>query len=275
MGYECVTALGKIKEYLAGAAVVAFDFETSPLEGYRAEERAALDAHKAEITGVSFSVSEGSGIYVPFRHRVGRNIRKPEAVMEYLQAALFGNVEVIKIAHNLSFESMFLYALGVVVQAPVYDTIAAAQLTLKSGTAFRGLSDSGLKTLVPLLFGVELPDFRTVTDGRFFDELSPQDGETVRYACADSDYALRLYYLFNDWFDRYLPRHRFLVEQVESPTAVFCGIMRYNGLVLDQAAMEERQREADGRIAEIREEIAFLIGDVNIGANASASAFKN
>ena len=89
MGYECVTALGKIKEYLTGAEVVAFDFETSPLEGYRAEERAALDAHKAEITGVSFSVSEGSGIYVPFRHRAGRNIRKPEAVMEYLQAALF------------------------------------------------------------------------------------------------------------------------------------------------------------------------------------------
>ena len=40
-------------------------------------------------------------------------------------------------------------------------------------------------------------------------------------------------------------------------------------------AVEERQREADGRIAEIREEIAFLIGDVNIGANASTSAFKN
>lgn len=275
MGYECVTALGKIKEYLAGAEIVAFDFETSPLEKYRAEERAALDAHKAEITGMSFSVSEGSGIYVPFRHRAGRNIRKPEAVMEYLQAALFGNMEVIKIAHNLSFESMFLYALGVVVQAPVYDTIAAAQLTLKSGTAFRGLSDSGLKTLVPLLFGVELPDFATVTDGSFFDELSPQDGETVRYACADSDYALRLYHLFNDWFDRYLPKHRYLVEQVESPTAVFCGIMRYNGLVLDQAAMEARQQEADGRIAEIREEIAFLIGDVNIGANASTSAFKN
>ena len=107
MGYECVTALGKIKEYLAGAEIVAFDFETSPLEKYRAEERAALDAHKAEITGMSFSVSEGSGIYVPFRHRAGRNTRKPEAVMEYLQAALFGNMEVIKIAHNLSLSPCF------------------------------------------------------------------------------------------------------------------------------------------------------------------------
>ena len=45
----------------------------------------------------------------------------------------------------------------------------------------------------------------------------------MQYACADSDFALRLYHLFNDWFDRYLPRHRFLVEQVESPTAVYCG----------------------------------------------------
>lgn len=197
MSYSCVTTLNNIKEYLAGAAVVAFDFETSPKEAYRTEERAALDAHKADITGVSFSVSEGSGIYVPLRHKTGRNIQNPEAVLEYLRQALFENATVIKVAHNLSFEAMFLYAQSVIVQPPVYDTIAAAQLTLKSNTAFRGLSDSGLKTLVPQLFGVELPDFLTVTDGRFFDELSPQDTETVRYACADSDYALRLYHLFN------------------------------------------------------------------------------
>lgn len=275
MDYSCVTDHGKIKDYLAGAAVVAFDFETSPMEAYRAEEKAALDAHKATITGVSFSVSEGSGIYVPLRHKTGRNIERPEEVMGYLQGVLFENATVIKVSHNLSFEAMFIYALGMVVQAPVYDTIAASQLTLKSATAFRNLSDSGLKTLVPQLFGVELPDFATVTDGRFFDELSPQDAETVRYACADSDYALRLYHLFNGWFDRYLPKHRFLVEQVESPTAVYCGIMRYNGILMDQAAMEAKQAEAEGRLAKIREEIAFLIGDVEIGANASTSAFKS
>lgn len=274
MNYSCVTTLSKIKEYLAGAAVVAFDFETSPKEAYRTEERAALDAHKADITGVSFSVSEGSAIYVPLRHKTGRNIQKPEAVMAYLRGTLFENAVVIKVAHNLSFEAMFLYALGMVVQAPVYDTIAAAQLTLKSNTAFRGLSDSGLKTLVPQLFGVEMPDFETVTAGRFFDELSPQDAETIRYACADSDYALRLYHLFNSWFDKYLPKHRFLVEQIESPTAVYCGLMRYNGLLMNQAAMEAKQAEAEKRIAEIREEIAFMIGDVEIGANASTSAFK-
>ena len=132
---------------------------------------------------------------------------------------------MIKVAHNLAFESMFLYALGVVVQPPCYDTIAAAPLTLKSGTAFRSLSDSGLKTLVPQLFHVELPEFMTVTGGRFFDELDPQDKETVRYACADSDFALRLCHLFNGWFDKYLPKHRRRVEQVESPTAVYLSLI--------------------------------------------------
>ena len=51
--------------------------------------------------------------------------------------------------------------------------------------------------------------------------------------------------------------------------------MRYNGLRMDQAAMEAKQAEAEKRIAEIREEIAFRMGDVEIGANASTSAFKN
>ena len=85
MDYTCVLTLNKIKAYLAGAAVVGFDFETSPLDEYRDEDRAALDAHKAAITGVSLSVSEGSGIYVPLRHRTGKNILKPEAVMAYLK----------------------------------------------------------------------------------------------------------------------------------------------------------------------------------------------
>lgn len=274
MDYRCVTALIEIHAYLDGAGVVAFDFETSPSDAYRGEEKAALDAHKAEITGVSFSVAEGSAIYVPLRHRTGRNAETPEKVMAALNQAVFGNSNVIKVAHNVAFEAMFLYALGIVVQPPCYDTIAAAQMTLKSNTAFRSLGDSGLKTLVPELFGVELPSFGDVTAGRFFDELDPQDEETVRYACADSDYALRLYRLFNGWFDRYLPKHRFIVEHIESPTAVYCGFMKYSGLPVDRERMIEKQAEAEAKLVELKADIAFLIGDVDIGANASTSAFK-
>lgn len=274
MEYQCVTTDAALRAYLADAPVVAFDFETSPEPAFRVEARAALDAHRAEITGISLSVQEGSAIYVPLRHRQGENA-DPNSIMALLRARLFCNPNVVKIAHNLAFEAKFLYALGIVVQPPCYDTMAAAQMTLKSASEFRVLSDCGLKTLVPQLLGVDLPSFEAVTAGRHFDELDPQDAETIRYACADSDFALRLYHLFNRWFDRFLPRHRVVVEALESPTAVYCGLMAYNGVRMDRAAMEEKQTEAEARLLALRAEIDGITGGVEIGANASTSAFKH
>lgn len=275
MQYKNATSIEEIQDYLGDAKVIAFDFETAPLESYRGEAKAALDAHKSDIAGISFSVAEGTAIYMPLKHRSGNNAADAPSLWAYLTEAVFQNRRVIKVAHNLSFEAMFLYAKDIVVLPPVYDTIAVSQLTLKAGAQFRKLADSGLKTLVPGLFDTELPSFEAVTAGRHFDEMDPQDVETIRYACADSDYTLRLYHLFNGWFDRYLPKHRFIVEEIESPTAVFVGLMKYNGLLMDLSLMLQKQTEADARLGRLKAEIAFLIGDVNIGSNAGTSAFKN
>ena len=274
MNYRCEINLQEIEKYLRGAGVVAFDFETAPLPAYRDDNKAALDAHRSHIVGVSLSVAEGSAVYVPLRHLRGSNA-DPEQIIPFLRGALWMNPAVVKIAHNLSFEAMFLYALGVVVQPPCYDTIAAAQMTLKTTFEFRALSDSGLKKLVPELLGDELPTFEDVTEGRFFDELASDDPDTVRYACADSDYALRLYRRFNEWFDAYLPRHRWIVENIESPTAVYCGLMKYNGLLMDETAMIRKQGECAARLLELREKIHAMTGDVEIGANAGTQAFKD
>lgn len=273
MGYKCVYMLSEIKEYLKNTVLFAFDFETSPRDKWRNDKSAALDAHKADITGISFSVSEGTAIYVPLKHRSGRNAENQVAIWDYLKL-LFESKDVIKVAHNLAFESMFLYARGIVLQKPCYDTIAASQLTLKSKWEFRSLADSGLKTLAPALCKAEMTEFSTVTEGRFFDELNPQDEKTIHYACADSDYTLRLYHVFNQWFDRFLPKHRTIVEEVESPTSVYVGIMKYNGILVDKSAMLKKQAEAAEKIVSIRNEISGIIGNVEIGANASTSAFK-
>ena len=272
--YRCETDPERIKDYVQNAAVVAFDFETSPLIQYREDSRASLDAHRACIVGVSLSVAEGSAIYVPLEHLEGGNA-DPGAVYPLLTELVWMNPGVVKVAHNLAFEAMFLYALGVILQPPCYDTIAAAQLTLKEPFTFRSLSDCGLKRLVPELLGDELPTFEEVTAGRYFDELSPDDPETVRYACADSDYALRLYHRFNRWFMAQLPTHRRIVEEIESPTAVYCGLMKYNGLLMDETAMIRKQGECAKRIIWLRDQIREIIGDVDIGANAGTQAFKD
>ena len=87
MQYKSVTTINEIENYLGEAAIIAFDFETAPMDGCRDEERAALDAHKSIIVGVSFSVAEGTAIYVPLTHRCGQNVNDPKEVMDYLKPA--------------------------------------------------------------------------------------------------------------------------------------------------------------------------------------------
>ena len=274
MDYQRMTNPEEIREYLESHKIVAFDFETSPELKWRADPMAALDAHKSDIVGISLSVEPGTAVYIPLHHWDGLNAN-PLYVIPLLRDMVWENPDVIKIAHNLAFESMFLYSYGIILREPVYDTIAAAQMTLKGPNEFRGLADSGLKKLVPNLLGVELPTFEEVTGGKFFDELPSDDPETIRYACADSDYALQLYHRFNVWFEDFMPAHRWIVEHIESPTAVYCGLMKFNGLPIDEMAMIRKQSECCGKIIELQAKLHEIVGDVEIGANCGTQAFKD
>ena len=268
--YKLAKSTDDVKKYLKNADIISFDFETAPNDEYRDEPMAAIDPHKSHIVGVSFSVKAGTGIYAPIAHKnTSLNIDMFGILKEFAKSS------AVKIAHNLAFETMFLYANGILIKPPVYDTLLAAMMTMKSKTEFRTLSDSGLKTLVPQLLKVELPKFEDVTAGKHFDELNPEDYETIRYACADSDYVLQLYKLFNSWFDKNLPKHRKIIENIESPTAVFVGIMKYHGVKVDKALMYEKQFEAKEKINEIRKKIHKFTGtEIDLGANASTDAFK-
>ena len=175
MTYRSITDLTEIMALLRGKSPVAFDFETAPTDEWRNDPRAALDAHKSVIVGCSFATEDGDVFYVPLNHRAGRNTENQDELWAFLKTEIFENTDVIKVAHNLAFEAMFLYAKGIVVQAPCYDTIAASQLTLKSHYEFRNLHDSGLKLLATSLFGGDMPSFETVTAGRMFDEMNPQE----------------------------------------------------------------------------------------------------
>ena len=270
--YKTVRSVREIHQYIGDSKVLAFDFETAPDDEYRDEERAALDPARSHIVTLSISVRETTGIMIPVAHRTGANADREE--FEAFLKEILMRKDIIKIAHNLSFEAMFAYAQGIVIQEPVYDTIAASQMVMKGAYGFRNLSESGLKTLADEMCGEPLPSFSTVTGGRHFDELDPDDPETIRYSCADADFALRLYNIFNDWFDRFLPKHRWIVEHVESPTAVYLGIMKYNGVPVDRKLMERRSAEAEAEMERVRQEIAFMIGDVEIGSNCSTNAFK-
>ncbi|MBQ1424255.1 MAG: bifunctional 3'-5' exonuclease/DNA polymerase, partial [Lachnospiraceae bacterium] len=271
--YKCVTEIGAVREYLAGHDLVSFDYETAPDAAYRMEEKAALDPAKAHICTMSLSVKEHTGIMIPVAHLIGTNM-DTDTFYQFLREFLTDK-NITKICHNYVFESSFSYKNGIVIQAPVYDTICAAQMTLKAPGQFRKLSDSGLKTLALNLCKEPLPSFTAVTEGRNFDELDPADPETIRYSCADADFALRLYHICNNWFDKYLPNHRWIVENIESPTAVFVGMMKQNGIPMDIKAMTDAKSNADSEINRLKDEIGGITGGVEVGSNCSTASFKN
>ena len=127
---------------------------------------------------------------------------------------------------------------------------------------------------MPELLRLELPTFEDVTNGQAFDTLDSEDFETMRYACADSDFALQLYRYFNAWFDKNLPKHRYIVEKIESPTAVYCGLMKYNGILMDVNFMGKKQKELTDVKSQLKEDIELLTGGIDIGKNAGTKEFK-
>lgn len=270
--YRTAAAVEDIKQYINGAKIVAFDYETAPDEKFRGETKAALDPHRSHIVGCSFSVKAGTGIYAPIAHKTGVNVNKDE--FDIFLREFLSDTSIIKIAHNIAFESAQSYHRGIVIQPPVYDTFLSSQMILNGDFRYRNISESGLKLLSSEILDENRETFEETVENRHFDEMNPSDEKTVSYACADSDDALRLYHIFNAWFDKYLPKHRWIVEEIESPTAVYLGIMKHNGVPLDITLMEERKKEALDEIKRLKDEILAITGTINIGANCSTKDFK-
>lgn len=278
--YKAVFTISEVMKYLNihDKKVVAFDIECAPKnEWFRLnEKKAALDPNKGHIVGISLSVKEGTGIYIPLRHRNGKNVEDVHRMIAWLKGFVFHNESLIKVAHNIAFESSFLYEYGIVIKEPVFDTMLGSMLTFKSFGEFRTLRDSGLKLLAKEIFNEDLPSFSHVVNGTHFDNLHSEHKETVRYACADSDYALRLYNWCLEWFETYIPEHRLVCERVESPAAVYTGIMKKNGITLNKELLQEFNRRAEEELEFCKREIlSFANRDVNLGSNLQTQDFKD
>jgi DNA polymerase-1 len=282
--YKLVLNISDLDKYLMPMwkrenKILSFDFETSPLEQYREIKKAALNPHMSQITGISFSHTQNTGIYLPLTHRIGQNFCgvDPDGLKDFLQIIkfIFDSKDILKISHNAAFESMFLYKYGIVLQPPIFDTIAAAMMSLKNEKYFRLQEESGLKTLTEEIFKCKRKSYNELTDGKSFDELDPSNPEVIYYGCADSDDALQLHDYYKDWFAFNIPKHYDVVKNIESPTAIYCGIMQYNGILVDKNLMQQKHDECSSKITELENKIYDLIGrKINIGKNASTKAFK-
>ena len=78
-----------------------------------------------------------------------------------------------------------------------------------------------------------------------------------------------------DLFDKNLPKHRFLVENIESPVAVYVGLMKHNGMLVDRNLLSQKRDQATAMLRQLKEDLSLLTGNINIGSNATTQEFKN
>ena len=99
MNYNLAKTAQDIKNYLGSHNLLALDIETSPKNEYRNDHKAALDSNKAEITGISLSVENGTGIYIPLRHRNYDNADFNE-VFPYIKQNILLDENKTVVIHN-------------------------------------------------------------------------------------------------------------------------------------------------------------------------------
>jgi len=102
---DLVKALNKAK-------IISFDTETTSTE----------EMH-ADIVGISLSIKEGEGYYIPIGHNAGNNLPLKK-VIDALQAPMT-NPKIGKIAHNAKYDYIILAKYGLIVTPLTFDTMLA------------------------------------------------------------------------------------------------------------------------------------------------------
>lgn len=241
-------ALDALLEDLAAAPLAAVDTETT-----------GLDALNVRIVGLSFSVREGHGRYVPL------NLDPPvvaptdaddpgSGVLAKLKPWL-EDADAAKCGQNLKYDLQVLSNHGITLRGIHTDSMIASYL-LEPHQRERNLDALALRH-----FG-----FRKIKteeligkgkDEKTFDQIPPED--VSPYACEDADYSLRLSSLFLDQMGEGALRK--LHDDVEIPLIPVLARMERAGVRLDEQHLLAMTDDLDAEVQRLEKSIQELAGE--------------
>lgn len=200
-----------------------------------------------------------------------------ELVFDILESRIFKNKNVVKVAYNIEYEAMQSTSNKAYIMKPVFDplvAIARCSQIVKWDTIIdpkRPAAGKGLKDMAREYLGVEMTNFEDLLskyEVEFFNDLSCDNDDAIKYAAEDSIYSL---YLAEYWAEvaKQIPIEEGLyttylewLMEIEMPFMRVIGQMRYHGMEWNEQKAEEtyefalqQQSDAKYTITEICDDI--------------------
>ena len=187
-------------------------------------ETNSLDAHQADLIGISLSTKIGKACYIPIGHKSDDCLKK-EAVIKKLKP-LLEDSSVKKIGQNIKFAFIVLYKHGVKMNS-MEDTM------LMSYVLDAGKNRHNMDTLSKIHLNHKTITFKELV-GTGKKEINFRDVEldkAMKYAAEDADITYRLYKIFHK--NLKLEKLTNIYEIFEKPLIEILAFMEINGIKID------------------------------------------
>ena len=221
-------------------------------------ETNSLDAHQADLIGISLSTKIGKACYIPIGHKSDDCLKK-EAVIKKLKP-LLEDSSVKKIGQNIKFDFIVLYKHGVKMNS-MEDTM------LMSYVLDAGKNRHNMDTLSKIHLNHKTITFKELV-GTGKKEINFRDVEldkAMKYAAEDADITYRLYKIFHK--NLKLEKLTNIYEIFEKPLIEILAFMEINGIQIDSKFLKNLSEKFEKKIKSLEKEI-FTISkkEFNIGS---------
>lgn len=212
-------------------------------------ETTSIDAIRAKLVGLSFSVKKGEAWYVAVP-------RETETAQHMVQifSSIYENDKILKVGQNLKYDLTVLANYGIQLKAPLFDTMLAHYLVqpeLRHNMDYLAEIYLNYQTIhIDTLIGPKGKNQKNMAD------LAPAD--ICDYACEDADITLQLMEpLKTEMEKNQLTR---VFHEIEMPLMPVLAQMERNGVRLDTEVLSETGEQFRQRMQQLETEIYELAG---------------
>ena len=236
--YHLITNEKEIDEWIneaEEAGELAIDTETS-----------SLDAHQADLVGISLSTKIGKACYIPIGHKF-KGCLKKEAVIKKLKP-LLEDESVKKIGQNIKFDFIVLFKQGI-------DMNSMEDTMLMSYVLDAGKNRHNMDTLSEIHLQHKTISFKEIV-GTGKKEINFSDVEldkAMEYAAEDADITYRLYKIFSK--NLKLEKLTNIYEIFEKPLIKILAFMEIEGIKIDNKFLKVLSEKFEKKISKLEKEV--------------------